>query len=104
LLPNSPTDLSFGVEGGNGALVAVGPTQGWNGIVSYFWHGGQNLGNWNRIVCGSTQGLDNDISDFVASGAPDNQLAAVYSKAMIYSLQVRTTPSWPRCRANFSLL
>ena len=90
----------------------AGPTPGWNGIVSYFWHGSSNLGTWNRIIMGSAQGaravytrhsgarlifsdrvlastgLDNDISNFTPTGAPDNQLAAIYSQAMIYSLQM----------------
>ena len=36
--------LSFGVEGGNGALVAVDPVPGFNGITDYYWHGQSSLG------------------------------------------------------------
>ena len=62
--------LSFGVEGGNGALVSVGPVPGFNGICDYYWHGNgayggsASLGTWNRIIDGSGQGLDSDISEY----------------------------------------
>ena len=40
---------------------------GFSGIVDYFWHGGSdataNFGTWNRIIAGSSQGLDYDIAD-----------------------------------------
>ena len=50
-------NLSFGVEGENGALVAVGPVPGFSGIISYYWHAGSdataNFDTWRRIVSGS---------------------------------------------------
>ena len=56
--------------------------------MSYFWHGGSSLGTWNRIIMGSTQGLDNDIADLVATGVPRSQLVAIYTQAMVYSMQM----------------
>ena len=80
--------LSFGVEGGNGALVAVGPVPGWSSIADYFWHGGSSLGTWRRIIAGSTQGLDNDISSLKPHGNGWSRLPRVYTDALVYSLQM----------------
>lgn len=100
-------NLSFGVEGGNGALVAVGPVPGFSGIVSYYWHGGSdataNFGTWRRIVSGSAQGLDNDISG--TSHLDPKLLHNVYTKAMVGSLQMtdellHSEPCGTGCVAN----
>jgi hypothetical protein len=84
-------NLSFGVEGGNGALVAVGPVPSFSGIVSYYWHAGSdataNFGTWRRIVSGSAQGLDDDITAHTPHLDP-KRLRAIYTKAMVGSLQM----------------
>jgi hypothetical protein len=101
-------NLSFGVEGGNGALVAVGPVPGFSGIVSYYWHGGSdftaNFGTWRRIVSGSAQGLDNDISAHTSHFDP-KLLRNIYTKAMVGSLQMtdellHSEPCGTGCVAN----
>jgi hypothetical protein len=100
-------NLSFGVEGGNGALVAVGPVPGFAGIVDYYWHGGSdttaNFGTWRRIISGSAQGLDNDIA--TASLLDPKLLHNVYMKAMVGSLQMtdellHSEPCGTGCVAN----
>ena len=101
-------NLSFGVEGGNGALVAVGPVPGFSGIVSYYWHGGSdataNFGTWGRIISGSAQGLDNDISAHFSSPDP-KLLRNIYTKALVASLQMtaellHSEPCGTGCVAN----
>eukprot|EP01052_Picozoa_sp_SAG31_P035738 SAG31_NODE_4353_length_3321_cov_2.678150_3_plen_843_part_00 len=100
--------LSFGVEGGNGALVAVGPVPSFSGIVSYYWHGGSdataNFDTWRRIISGSAQGLDNDITGHTP--ALDSKLLHnVYTRAMVGQLQMtdellHSEPCGTGCVAN----
>merc|ERR1712224_1193740 len=86
--------LSFGVEGSNGCLVAIGPVPSFNGITDYYWHGRDSSGTWNRIVMGSTQGLDTDL----CAGASWchkldwNALAhTFYTQTLVYSLKMTDT-------------
>eukprot|EP01043_Picozoa_sp_COSAG02_P055398 COSAG02_NODE_6414_length_3587_cov_2.185493_1_plen_951_part_00 len=101
-------NLSFGVEGGNGALVAVGPVPTFSGITSYYWHGGSdataNFGTWRRIISGSAQGLDNDIAGHTTRLDP-KLLRNMYTKAMVASLQMtdellHSEPCGTGCVAN----
>lgn len=85
-------NLSFGVEGSNGCLVGIGPVPAFNGITDYYWHGESSLGTWNRIVMGTTQGLDQDIC---AGGANwcqtldwDSLALTIYTKTFVYSLRM----------------
>ena len=86
--------LSFGVEGGNGALVAVGPTPGFMQVVSYYYHGSPGMGAWRRIVSGTTQGLDHDIvpgsgtPSLKGGGPTQKQKDAIYTRAFVYMLQM----------------
>ena len=50
-------NLSFGIEGGNGCLTAVGPVPGLSSVTNYYWHGGASLGTWNRIIGGMAHSL-----------------------------------------------
>ena len=77
--------LSFGVEGGNGALVAVGPVPGFAGIVSYYYHGSAGPGAWARIVSGTTQGLDNDISSPAGPSASQRENVYVANPQLLSS-------------------
>ena len=79
--------LSFGVEGGNGALVALGPVPSFNGICDYYWHGHADLGMWNRIVTGSDQGCDNDIST-VATSLKQLPLKDMYTKGLVLLMRM----------------
>ncbi len=49
-------NVTIGVEGQNGMLSDV------RGTVFYYWHGGDGLDTWGRIVMGSTQQMDDDIT------------------------------------------
>ena len=79
--------LSFGVEGGNGALVALGPVPSFSGICDYYWHGHADLEMWNRIVAGSDQGCDNDIST-VVTRLNQLPLGKMYTKGMVLLMQM----------------
>jgi hypothetical protein len=81
-------NVSFGVEGGNGALVALGPVPGFAGIADYYWHGHAGLGMWNRIVTGSDQGLDSDLSAAPNPSDVARLQKTIYTKAMVLSMQM----------------
>ena len=77
--------VSIGVEGQNGMLSDV------RGVVDYFWHGGDGVNTWGRIVMGSSMALDDDI----APGAPTDPLLhfeemadRIYLSAFPYLLQL----------------
>eukprot|EP00947_MAST-08B_sp_MAST-8B-sp1_P003034 g3034.t1 len=56
-------NLSLGVEGSNGMASVGGPSSPSMGLFDYYWHGsGANIGVWGRIIAGSDQGLDNDVT------------------------------------------
>lgn len=79
--------LGFGVENGNGALVALVPVPSFSGICDYYWHGHADLGMWNRIVTGSDQGCDNDIST-VVTRVNQLPLGKMYTKGMVMLMQM----------------
>lgn len=54
--------LSLGVEGSNGMASVGGPNPPGMGVFNYYWHGHMGLGDWARIIAGSDQGLDDDIT------------------------------------------
>ena len=85
--------LSFGVEGSNGCLCAVGPVPGFSSITDYYWHGpSADLGTWNRIISGTAQGLDKDIcagdSSFAQRFDFKTLGTQIYMKGLVYSLQM----------------
>lgn len=75
------------MEGGNGALVALGPVPSFSGICNYYWHGHADLGMWNRTVTGSDQGCDNDIST-VVTRVNQLPLGKMYTKGMVLLMQM----------------
>eukprot|EP00041_Stephanoeca_diplocostata_P028410 m.805016 g.805016 ORF g.805016 m.805016 type:complete len:927 (-) comp23369_c0_seq18:132-2912(-) len=83
--------ISIGCEGSNGMLSAVGPVPGTMHVLDYYWHGGQgpDLGTWNRIISGTAQGLDNDITVGKLDGTMGTQLLhAIYLKAKVLTMQM----------------
>ena len=56
-------NLTLGVEGPNGMASVGGPNPPAMGVFDYYWHGSTTgIGVWGRIVSGTDQGLDNDIT------------------------------------------
>lgn len=75
------------MENSNGALVALVPVPSFSGICDYYWHGHADLGMWNRIVTGSDQGCDNDIST-VVNLLNQLPLGEMYTKGMVLLMQM----------------
>ena len=70
----------------------MGPVPGFSSIVDYYWHGGADLGTWNRIIGGTEQGLDEDICAGGSTFAQQFDWKAlgtkIYMKGLVYSLQM----------------
>lgn len=83
--------LSLGVEGSNGMASVGGPNTPAAGVFDYYWHGHMGLGDWGRIISGSDQGLDDDITPISKLNPFNNweKLAdQIYLKAKPLALQM----------------
>jgi hypothetical protein len=55
-------NLTLGVEGSNGMASVGGPSTPSMDVFDYYWHGSADLGVWARIVTGTDQLLDDDVT------------------------------------------
>eukprot|EP00039_Didymoeca_costata_P007597 m.101573 g.101573 ORF g.101573 m.101573 type:complete len:939 (+) comp13746_c0_seq3:117-2933(+) len=74
--------IYLGVEGQNG--MASDP----RGVVDYYWHGRDTIRNWGRIVVGTSQGLDNDITATTKDNVYELLVPVIYMKAKTYAVQL----------------
>lgn len=84
-------NLSLGVEGSNGMASVGGPTPPAMGVFDYYWHGSAGLGDWCRIVAGSDQGLDSDVTPTSNTNPMKNWASMadrIYLKAKVGALRM----------------
>lgn len=78
-------NVSIGVEGQNGMLSDP------RGVVHYYWHGGDSLSTWGRIVMGTSMQLDDDVTP-TSSTNPLTQFEGlcdrIYLHARVYMMQL----------------